>query len=53
MKTPEILNVLHLDLDTSVRLDQLGEDLGPDVPKQVLNVLHDESVLHDGLLVHL
>ena len=52
MTTPEILNVLDLDLDT-IRLDQLGEDLGPDVPKQVLNVLPDESVLHDGLLVHL
>ena len=43
----------ELDLDMTVRLDQLDEDLGPDVPQQVLNVLPDESVFHDGLPAHL
>ena len=47
------LSRYELNLDTGVRLDQLNEDLGPDISEQILNMLPDEGVLHDGLPVHL
>ena len=33
---------------TCVRSDQLDEDLCPYVPEELLDVLSDELVLHDG-----
>merc|ERR1719234_1570279 len=42
----------ELDLDPRVRLDQLDQHLGSNVPEQVLYVLSDESILHDCLPVH-
>ena len=39
----------ELDVDPSVGLDQLDQHLGADVAQQVLDVLTDEGVLHDGL----
>ena len=41
----------ELDVDPGVGLDQLDQHLGADVAQQVLDVLPDEGVLHDGLPV--
>ena len=39
------------DLNSGVRLDQLDQDLGPDVLEQLFNVVTNERVVHDGLPV--
>ena len=39
----------ELDVDPGVGLDQLDQHLGADVAQQVLDVLPDKGVLHDGL----
>merc|ERR1719189_630987 len=39
----------ELDVDPGVGLDQLDQHLGADVEQQVLDVLPDEGVFHDGL----
>ena len=41
----------ELDVDPGVGLDQLDQHLGADVAQQVLDVLPDKGVLHDGLPV--
>ena len=41
----------EVDLDPRVGLDELDQDLGTDVPEEVLDVLPDEGVVHDGLPV--
>ena len=41
----------ELDVDPGVGLDQLDQHLGADVAQQVLDVLPDEGVLHDGLSI--
>ena len=42
-----------MQLTGKLSTSQLNQNLGSDVPEQVLDVLPDEGVLHDGLPVHL
>ena len=39
------------DVNSCVRSDQLDQNLSSDVSQEVLDVLTDERVLHDGLPV--